>query len=69
MKAAEGGLSAFRVSCSSLKSGVRLGFAQTGDAVALFPLTAFFEQFGALKTLEHIPFATQGGGRAQTTML
>jgi hypothetical protein len=46
-----------------------LGFAQAGDAVAVFPLTAFLEQFRAFKTLEHIPFAAQHGGRAQTSML
>ena len=49
--------------------GVRLGLAETGDAVALFPLAAFLEQFRALKTLEHIPFAAQRGSRAQTPML
>jgi hypothetical protein len=54
---------------SSLFLRFRLGFAQAGDAVALFPLAAFFEQFRALKTLEHIPFAAQSGSRAQTPML
>jgi hypothetical protein len=32
-------------------------------------LAAFLEQFRALKTLEHIPFAAQSGSRAQTPML
>ena len=45
------------------------GFAQAGDPVALFPLTAFLQQFQALKPLEHISFAAQGGGGAQATML
>jgi hypothetical protein len=47
----------------------RFGFAQAGDAVAVLPLAAFLEQFRALKTLEHIPFAAQLGSRAQTPML
>jgi hypothetical protein len=61
--------SAFRVPRSALKSGFRLGFAQAGNPVSVFPLAAFLEQFRALKTLEHIPFAAQSGSRAQTTML
>jgi len=32
-------------------------------------LTALFEQFDSLKTLEHIPLAAQSGCRAQTPML
>ena len=35
----------------------------------VFPLAAFLEHFHALKALEHIPFAAQGGRRAQTAML
>ena len=53
----------------TLLLSVRFGLTQAGDAVAVFPLAAFFEQFRALKTLEHIPFAAQSGSRAQTTML
>jgi hypothetical protein len=49
--------------------GFRFGLAEAGDAVAGFPLAAFLEEFGALKTLEHITFAAQCGGRAQTAML
>jgi len=43
------------VTCHSL--GFRLGLAQTRDAVAIFPLAAFLEEFGALKTLENIALA------------
>jgi hypothetical protein len=50
-------------------SGVRLGLTETRNAVAVFPLAAFLEQFRALKTLEHISFAAQRGSRAQTPML
>jgi hypothetical protein len=56
----------FRVPRSDfrVKLCFRLGLPQTGDAVAVFPLAAFLEQFRALKTLEHIPFAAQCGSRA-----
>jgi len=50
-------------------SGFGFGLAQAGDAVARLPLAVFLEQFRALKALEHIPFAAQFGGRAQTPML
>ena len=46
------------------RSGFRLGLAETRDAVAFFPLTALFEEFGAFETLEDIALATQGGCRA-----
>ena len=49
--------------------GFRLGLAETRDAVAVFALTAFFQQFRAFKTFQHVPFSTQSGGRAQTRML
>jgi hypothetical protein len=52
-----------------IKSGFRLGLTETGNPVAVLPLAAFLEQFRALKTLEHIPFAAQRGSRAQTPML
>ena len=35
-----------------------LGFAKAGDPVALFPLTAFLEEFEALKALQNVPFST-----------
>jgi len=47
----------------------RLGLTQARDTVADLPLTAFFEQLQTLEPLQNIPFATQGGRRAQTTML
>jgi hypothetical protein len=62
--ALRGSRSAFR-----RQSNVRFGFAQTGDTVALFPLTSPLKHFEAFKTFEHIPFAAQGGRRAQTSML
>src|SRR5579883_475565 len=50
-----------------------LGFAfclaQTGNPVALFPLPALFQKLDSLKSLEHISFAAQSGGGAQTPML
>jgi len=48
---------------------VGLGFAEAGDAVAVLPLAAFFEKFGALKALEDIALAAESGRRAQTAML
>jgi hypothetical protein len=47
----------------------RFGFAETGDAVALLPLTALFEKRRALETFEDIALAAQYGCRAQTAML
>jgi hypothetical protein len=40
---------------------VRLGLAQTGDAIAGLPLAALFKKFHALETLEDIALAAQGG--------
>jgi hypothetical protein len=51
------------------ESSVRLGFAQTRDAVAGLPLAAFFEKFRAFETLEDIALAAKSGRRAQTAML
>jgi hypothetical protein len=48
---------------------VGLSLAQAGDAVAGFPLAAFFKKFNAFKTLHDIALATQGGCRAETAML
>jgi len=47
----------------------RLRFTQTGDAVAVFALTTFFEKFRAFKTLENIALAAKSGRRAETAML
>src|SRR5664280_1198899 len=52
-----------------LRSRIGLGFAQTGNTVAVLPLPPFLEQFRALKSLEHIPFAAQFGGGAKTPVL
>jgi hypothetical protein len=50
-------------------SGVRLGLAQSGHAVPLFPLTAFFEDFHALKALEDAAFAAEHGGGTKASVL
>jgi hypothetical protein len=50
-------------------SGFRFGFAQTGDAVAIFALTALFQKLGAFKALENIAFTAECGSGAQATML
>ena len=55
------------VTCHILR--VRLGLAETRDAVAGFALAALLEEGGALKTFEDIALATQGGRRAETAML
>jgi len=48
---------------------VGLGFAEAGDTVAVLPLAALFEKFGALEALQDIALAAKGGRRAQTAML
>jgi len=52
-----------------VKSSFAFGLAKPGDAVAWLPLTAFLEQFQALKAFEDVSFADQSGGGAQTAML
>ena len=47
----------------------RFGFAETGDAVAAFPLTAFFKKRNTLETFEDIALAAKSGRCAQTAML
>src|ERR1700733_11328013 len=59
----------YRISQIVNGSGVRLGFAQAGDAVAGFPLAALLEERGALETLEDIALAAQSGRRAEAAML
>ena len=56
-----------RVTCHVLN--VRFGFAEAGDAVAAFPLTALFEKRDTLETFEDIALAAENGRRAQTAML
>ena len=54
---------------SQLRSGFRLRFAQAGDAVARFPIAAFFEQLNALVALENVAFGTQVGRGAEAGVL
>jgi hypothetical protein len=61
--------STLRTQHFALELGFAFGLAQAGNAFALLPLAPLFEQFQAFKALEHIPFAAQGGSRAQTPML
>ena len=49
--------------------GFAFGLAQAGDAVAWFPLPAFFEQFNALDALQDVTFAAQSGSGPKTTVL
>src|SRR5258708_96381 len=58
-----------RFRTSEKGSGLRLGLAQAGDAVALFPLAPFLDHFDAFKALKDIAFSAQGRCRAQTSML
>jgi len=48
---------------------IGFGFAEAGDAVAAFPLTALFKKRDTLETFEDIAFAAENGRRAQTAML
>jgi hypothetical protein len=50
-------------------SGFRFGFAQTGNAVAIFALAALLQKLSAFKALENIAFTAQSGSGAQATML
>jgi hypothetical protein len=61
--------SQFEIRHPKFSSRFRFRLAETRDTVAVFPLTALLEEFGALKTLEDIALATQGGGRAEAAML
>jgi hypothetical protein len=50
-------------------SGFRFGFAQTGNAVAIFALAALLQKLSAFKALENIAFTAQSGSGAQAAML
>jgi hypothetical protein len=50
-------------------SRFRLGFTETGNPVAFFPLATLFEERGAFETLENVALTTQSGGRAEAAML
>jgi len=52
-----------------MESGVRFGFAEAGDAVAVFPLTTLFKKRNTLETFEDVALAAKSGRRAQTAML
>jgi hypothetical protein len=72
IKMARGTQEIFRVPRSEFfRTGLLRGFslAEISDAVALFPLAALFEDGDALKALEHVAFAAQGGRGAETGML
>ena len=63
-------LNVHRFGASTLdKSRFGLGFAKAGDAVALFPLAAFFEDFHALKALEDVAFGGDLAGAFQASVL
>ena len=53
----------------SQASGVGLGLAETGHAVAVFPLAALLEQGHALEALQSVSFRAQSAGSAQAAML
>ena len=61
--------SALRNPKSAIKSGFRLGLAQTGDLIAGFALAALFQKRRALEAFEDIAFTAKGGRGAETTML
>ena len=52
-----------------LELGLAFGLAEADYAVAIFPLTTFFEQFNALETLQNIAFRAQSAGATETRML
>ena len=49
--------------------GFRLGLAEADDAVAVFPLAAFFEDFDAFETLEDVALCAEGAGSTKARML
>jgi len=48
---------------------VGLGLAETGDAVALFPLATLFQDGDALEALEDVAFDDDAGGTLEAFML
>jgi hypothetical protein len=46
-----------------------LGLAETGDAIAGFPLTAFLEQVDAFEALQDVAFDDETGGALQAFVL
>ena len=51
------------------RSNVGLGLAQTGDALASFPLAAFLEQLDALVAFKDVAFRAGHAGAAQAGVL
>ena len=49
--------------------GFGFGFAEAGDAVAVFPLIAFLEQFDAFEAFQNVALGAQSTGTLKTTML
>lgn len=49
--------------------GVRFGFAEAGDAVAILPLTPFFQDGDSFKAFENVAFAASVAGCSETAML
>jgi hypothetical protein len=49
-------------------SRLRLGLAQAGNAITVFPLAAFLEERDTLKAFESISFRAQCAGGAQAAM-
>jgi hypothetical protein len=52
-----------------MKSDVGLGLAEAGDAIALFPLAALFEDRDALEALEDVTLHDDAGGALETFVL
>jgi len=50
-------------------SDVGLGFAETLDAVARFPLAAFLEDLDALEALQDVAFHDEAGDALETFVL
>jgi hypothetical protein len=51
------------------RSDFRLGLAETGDAVARFPLTALLEQVDAFEALEDVAFNYEAVGALEAFVL
>ena len=49
--------------------GFGFGFAEAGDAVPVFPLIAFLEQFNAFEAFQNVALGAQCAGALKTTML
>ena len=54
---------------SRFRLGFGFGFTQAGDAIAILPLIAFFEDFDAFEAFQNVAFGAQSAGALKTTML